>query len=69
MLFRSAVAYSAGLIDHFFRGRIKVVEPKFTAGGVALKIKNNIDIETYPDWEGENLKPEGPDNADRKSVV
>lgn len=34
-----AVAYSAGLINHFFRGRIKVLNPLVETNGISLYVK------------------------------
>jgi hypothetical protein len=55
LLIPRAVAYSAGLIDYFFRGRLEVIDPTFTDEGVNLKVKNAIDVEKVPEWENENL--------------
>lgn len=55
LLIPRAVAYSAGLIDYFFRGRLDVVDPTFTDEGVSLKVRNAIDAEKVPEWAEENL--------------
>lgn len=55
LLIPRAVAYSAGLIDYFFRGRLGAVDPTFTDEGVSLKVENDIDTEKVPEWANENL--------------
>ena len=55
LLIPRAVAYSAGLIDYFFRGRLEAVDPMFTDEGVSLKVKNAIDVEKVPEWANESL--------------
>ncbi|GMR19682.1 MAG: hypothetical protein BMS9Abin36_0277 [Gammaproteobacteria bacterium] len=51
-----AVAYSAGLIDYFFRGRLEAVDAAFTERGITLKVKNAIDVEAIPEWVNETLQ-------------
>lgn len=48
-----AVAYSAGLIDYFFRGRLEAEDVEFTATGVRLRVKNGIDAQKTPAWKNE----------------
>jgi hypothetical protein len=55
LLIPRAVAYSAGLIDYFFRGRLEAVDPTFTDEGVSLKVKNAIDRNKVPEWASEHL--------------
>lgn len=55
LLIPRAVGYSAGFIDYFFRGRLEVVDPKFTDEGVSLKVKNAIDRNKIPEWASEHL--------------
>ncbi len=43
-----AVAYSAGLIDYFFRGRLAAEDASFSETGITLRVKNAIDITKYP---------------------
>jgi hypothetical protein len=67
LLIPRAVAYSAGLIDYFFRGRIEAEDAHYTDAppdscgtpsctGVELKVKNAIDPDTAPtEWRNEIL--------------
>ena len=56
LLIPRAVAYSAGLIDYFFRGRVEVEDAHYTDTGIELRIKNAIDPETAPEaWRNETL--------------
>ncbi len=55
LLIPRAVAYSAGLIDYFFRGRLEAVDPEFSETGVRLKVRNAIDTNKFPEWTGEYL--------------
>jgi hypothetical protein len=43
-----AVAYSAGLINYFFRGRLDAVDAAFSNQGITLKVKNVIDARKEP---------------------
>lgn len=54
-----AVAYSAGMIDHFFRGRIKVVNPAFANGKVTLKLRNDIDKHNVDEWMDDAIQTAG----------
>lgn len=38
-----AVAYSSGLLDYFFRGKLETEDAGFTDSGISLKIKNAIE--------------------------
>lgn len=51
-----AVAYSTGLIDYFFRGRLEAVDPVFTDTGISFKVRNAIDTEKFPEWDNEVLE-------------
>ncbi|MHB1142748.1 MAG: hypothetical protein ACYC1T_13465, partial [Sulfuricaulis sp.] len=55
LLIPRAVAYSAGLIDYFFRGRIEVEDAHFTNTGISLKLRNAIDPDRNPEWKDESL--------------
>ena len=50
-----AVAYSAGLIDYFFRGQLSAEDVVFTDTGITLKVKNAIDPQKTPAWANEVL--------------
>lgn len=50
-----AVAYSAGLIDYFFRGRLQAEDVTFTDTGITLRVKNAIDPQKTPAWANETL--------------
>ncbi|MFL6712676.1 MAG: hypothetical protein ACJ8LN_07075, partial [Sulfurifustis sp.] len=50
-----AVAYSAGLIDYFFRGRLSAEDVDITDTGIRLRVKNAIDPESTPAWKDEVL--------------
>lgn len=50
-----AVAYSAGLIDYFFRGHIEVEDAHFTNAGISLRVRNAIDPDRNPEWKDESL--------------
>jgi hypothetical protein len=50
-----AVAYSAGLIDYFFRGRLEAEDIEFTDTGIRLRVKNAIDTQATPAWANERL--------------
>ncbi len=50
-----AVAYSVGLIDYFFRGRLEGEDVEFSDTGIRLKVKNAIDAQKTPAWSGEVL--------------
>lgn len=54
-LIPKAVAYSAGLIDYFFRGRLEVQDASITDNGVSLRIRNAIDPRKQSYWKDENL--------------
>lgn len=58
-LLTRAVAYSAGLIDYFFRGRLEVQDAGYTDTGVSLRIKNAIDPDAEPVWKNETLTAGG----------
>ncbi len=45
-----AVAYSAGLIDYFFRGKLEAIDASYVSGGIRLRVKNAI---TDPALENE----------------
>ena len=56
LLIPHAVAYSAGFIDYFFRGRIEAEDAHYTDTGIELKVKNAIDPDTAPpEWQNEKL--------------
>ena len=59
ILLTRAVAYSAGLIDYFFRGRLEVQDAGYTDTGVSLRIKNAIDPDAEPVWKNETLTTGG----------
>ncbi len=50
-----AVAYSAGLIDYFFRGKLEAEDVAFTDTGITLRVKNAIDPQKTPAWANETL--------------
>jgi hypothetical protein len=50
-----AVAYSAGLIDYFFRGRLGGEDIELTDTGIRLRVKNAIDPQKTPAWQNETL--------------
>jgi hypothetical protein len=50
-----AVAYSAGLINYFFRGRLEATDVEFTNTGVRLRVKNAVDAQQSPAWSNEVL--------------
>ncbi len=58
-LLNRAVAYSAGLIDYFFRGRLEIQDAGYTDTGVSLRIKNAIDPQKEPVWANEVMKAGG----------
>jgi hypothetical protein len=62
-----AVAYSAGLINYFFRGRLSVSEASFTGDGsgvsVSLRVKNDIDPSVTPAWKDEDIYAVGAKEA------
>ncbi|MEX2164321.1 MAG: hypothetical protein WD823_08775 [Sulfuricaulis sp.] len=55
LLIPRAVAYSAGLIDYFFRGRIEAEDAHFADHGIALKLRNTLDPDLQPEWRDESL--------------
>lgn len=55
LLIPRSVAYSAGLIDYFFRGRLAAEETTFVDEAVSLKVKNAIDVKKFPDYAGEKM--------------
>lgn len=55
LLVPRAVAYSAGLVDYFFRGRLVAEEVTFVDEAITLKVKNAIDVEKFPDYANEKL--------------
>lgn len=55
LLVPRAVAYSAGLIDYFFRGRLDTREVNYTDEGISLRLRNAIDPEQIPEWANEVL--------------
>ncbi len=55
LLIPRAVAYGAGVIDYFFRGRLEAVDAEFTDTGVSLKVRNAIDKDRFPEWANEVL--------------
>ena len=61
LLIPRAVAYSAGLIDYFFRGRLATEQVSFSDDGtiltVTLKLKSAIELND-PAWNGEVLYAE-----------
>ncbi|WP_148665420.1 hypothetical protein [Sulfurifustis variabilis] len=67
LLIPRAVAYSAGLIDYFFRGRLEPEDVSFTSDGLRLRIRNTIDLDRYPEWENEVLRAR--DSQDRPGVL
>lgn len=50
-----AVAYGAGLIDYFFRGKLEAEDMTFTDAGITLKVKNAINSQKTPAWTNEIL--------------
>jgi hypothetical protein len=64
LLIPRAVAYSAGFIDYFFRGRIEAEDAHYTDTGIELKVKNALDPETAPtEWQNEKLYAKTSSNA------
>jgi len=59
LLIPRAVAYSAGLIDYFFRGKIEVQDAGFTDAGLVLRVKNATDSKKTPAWQNETLTAGG----------
>lgn len=59
LLTNRAVAYSAGLIDYFFRGRLEAEDADYTDTGIALRVRNAIDSRKTPAWKEEILKNGG----------
>jgi hypothetical protein len=55
LLIPRAVAYSAGLIDYFFRGRLEIEDAGFSDDGIVLRVKNAIDPVTQAYWKDEAL--------------
>lgn len=58
-LIPKAVAYSAGLIDYFFRGKLAAEDAVFTDTGISLRVRNAIDPQKTPAWANEVLYPAG----------
>ncbi len=58
-LLTRAVAYSAGLIDYFFRGRLEIQDAGYTDTGVSLRVRNAIDPDAEPVWKNETLATGG----------
>jgi len=58
-LLTRAVAYSAGLIDYFFRGRLEIQDAGYTDTGVSLRVRNAIDPDAEPVWKNETLTSGG----------
>jgi hypothetical protein len=54
-----AVAYSAGLIDYFFRGNLGAEDVQFSASGTSLRVRNAIDTAKTPEWRNEMLRKGG----------
>lgn len=54
-----AVAYSAGMIDYFFRGQLSAEDVVFTDTGINLRVKNAIDPAKTPAWANEILYATG----------
>ncbi len=54
-----AVAYSAGLINYFFRGRIEAQDAGYTDTGITLRVKNAIDLTQTPQYANETLTSGG----------
>lgn len=54
-----AVAYSTGLLDYFFRGKLEAQDAGFTDTGVSLRVKNAIDPKATPTWKDEALHAPG----------
>lgn len=59
LLIPRAVAYSAGIINYFFRGRIEAQDANFTETGVSLRIRNAIDKVQRPEYINEVLTVDG----------
>ncbi len=59
LLIPRAVAYSAGLINYFFRGKLAAEDAGFSDQGISLRIKNAIDVQQYPNLTGETLNTGG----------
>lgn len=59
LLIPRAVAYSAGLIDYFFRGRLEAQDAGFSDNGIVLRVKNAIDPRTQDYWQDEALAKGG----------
>lgn len=57
LLIPRAVAYSAGLIDYFFRGKLDIRDASYSDTGIVLRIKNAIDPNAQPYWRDEHLVP------------
>lgn len=54
-----AVAYSAGLIDYFFRGRLESEDAGYTDTGLSLRVRNAIKSDDVPAWANETLARNG----------
>jgi hypothetical protein len=66
LLVPRAVAYSAGLIDYFFRGRLDTRDVNYTDDGISLRLRNAIDPEQIPEWANEVLyRQDGAGRAGR----
>ncbi len=59
LLIPRAVAYSAGLLDYFFRARLEIQDAGFTNDGIVLRVKNAIDPTRQAYWKDEALAAGG----------
>jgi hypothetical protein len=64
-----AVAYSAGLIDYFFRGKLEAEDVTFTDTGISLRVKNAIDLQKTPAWANEILYAKASNGSAGSLVV
>lgn len=58
-LLSRAVGYSSGLLNYFFRGRLKAKEADFIGNEASFFLENAIDSEAYPKWSNEYLHSGG----------
>lgn len=59
LLIPRAVAYSAGLIDYFFRGKVAAEDVGFSQEGTTLRVKNAIDTDRNPHLKEEVMRSGG----------
>lgn len=64
-----AVAYSTGLIDYFFRGKLGAEDVTFTDTGISLRVRNAIDPQETPAWANETLYAKNSNGSAGSLVV